>query len=126
MNGKLGPSPQPESSFRFPKTSRILKRAEYKVPLDQGQKAVDSYLVLVAVRSPLAKARLGMVVSRKVGNAVVRNRIKRSLREHFRQVQQALPPLDLVIIARPAARELTTVQLWTSFDRCLGRLLKKL
>ena len=54
-------------------------------------------------RSPGA-TRLGVTVSRRVGNAVVRNRVKRQIREWFRRVgREALTGSDVVVIARPGA-----------------------
>lgn len=54
-------------------------------------------------------ARLGVTVSRRVGNAVVRNAVKRKIREWFRRVgREALIGSDLVVIARPGAGALET------------------
>jgi len=50
--------------------------------------------------------RLGLTVSRRVGNAVQRNRVKRRLREFFRLNKDRLPVADIVIIAQPGAAEL--------------------
>jgi ribonuclease P protein component len=68
--------------------------------------------VLYAARqADCLTTRLGMAVSRRVGNAVVRNRIKRFIREAFRlMLRSALPPgTALVVIARSGARALKTV-----------------
>jgi ribonuclease P protein component len=50
-------------------------------------------------------ARFGLVVSRKVGNAVVRNKVKRWLREAVWHAEEAMPPVDLVLRARPSAAQ---------------------
>lgn len=63
--------------------------------LEARQIVSDQWLRLSAARNDLGHPRLGLVVSRKVGGAVVRNRWKRLLREAFRLSQHDLPPLDL-------------------------------
>lgn len=65
--------------------------------------------MLLAAKCDPPQGRLGVTVSRKVGNAVVRNRVKRRIREWFRRegAQQA-PGLDLVVIARPPAARLAS------------------
>jgi ribonuclease P protein component len=56
-----------------------------------------------AAGSAAPRNRLGLTVSRKVGNAVVRNQIKRRIREWFRRHRNEFPKGDLVVIARPSA-----------------------
>jgi len=90
-----------------------------------GQRRVlGSFVVILAAQQPHAAAgkppeerqhtarrRLGVTVSKRVGNAVVRNRVKRRIREWFRHKREALPDrLDLVVIARQSARELSSSQ----------------
>lgn len=114
----------------FPKTERIRRRADYVRLQDKGRKLVSPHLLLFAQLSPasagpspkmaetaasgpglepvqgpvLAPARLGITVSRRVGGAVVRNRVKRLLRESFRRIKGRFPAgAELVVIARTAA-----------------------
>lgn len=54
----------------------------------------------------LQRPRLGIIVTKRLGKAVKRNRVKRLIREFFRRHKGLLPPKDIVIIARPGAAEL--------------------
>lgn len=88
--------------------------------------ASRSFVLLLANQregDPGAPPRLGVTVSRRVGGAVVRNRVKRRLREWFR-THQALIPLgkDLVVIARPAAAMATVCELARELATSLARL----
>ena len=49
---------------------------------------------------------MGLTVSRKIGNAVVRNSVKRKIREYFRRSKHLIPHLDLVVVARPGSGKL--------------------
>ena len=67
--------------------------------------------------------RLGLSVSRKVGKAVVRNTVRRRLREVFRLCVSAIPgDLDLVVSARPAASDATFEELRDEFGKALSRV----
>jgi ribonuclease P protein component len=77
---------------------------------------------VVVIHRPAAGAmsRFGVTVSARVGNAVVRNRVKRVMREVFRQQRARLhPPLDIVVIAKPGADTLTYAQAAKEFARAL-------
>jgi ribonuclease P protein component len=79
-------------------------------------------LVLPRTEGP---ARIGLTVSRKVGNAVVRNRVRRRLREAFRRRWATLPPVDLVCIVRSAAADASWDDLVREVDRLVGALARK-
>ncbi len=110
----------------FPKTSRLLKRSEFQEVLDRGCKVVCPSLVMVGRQTNSDATRLGMIVSKKVGGAVVRNRVKRSLRERFRQHDQKPTGLDIVIIARHNVAEISTQSISAAFDQCLQRLARRI
>jgi len=64
--------------------------------------------VVITETSPVGQSRLGITVSRRVGGAVVRNRVKRLVREFFRHCQHGIaPPQDILVIARPIAAQAT-------------------
>jgi len=88
---------------------RITRSGDFDVVYRRGRSAANRHLVLYAFARPdeadaarSAGPRLGLSVSRKVGTAVERNRVKRVLRERFAELAAALPAdTDYVVIARP-------------------------
>jgi ribonuclease P protein component len=63
-----------------------------------------------------------LVVSRRVGGAVVRNRLKRVIREWFRRSRETLSPnLDVVVVARPAAAALDTREAWRELSALVAK-----
>jgi ribonuclease P protein component len=88
------------AEYRFPKRMRLLRAREFERVFAARASAANAWLVLNGAVNDLDYPRLGLTVSRRVGGAVARNRWKRLLREAFRLTQQALPPLDLVCVAR--------------------------
>ena len=93
-----------------PRRRRLSRSAEFERVYRQGRSKGNRFLVLYAFprEAPAEDGpRLGLSVSRRVGGAVERNRVKRTLREAFWQEAERLPPgSDYVVVARPDAREL--------------------
>ena len=87
----------------YPSTARLRKRSEFLSLKDSAQKYVSRGILVVWRANNLAHARLGVTVSKKVGCAVTRNRIKRFVRETFRNNLLLLPAVDLNVIARSEA-----------------------
>ena len=91
---------------RFPSSRRLRKRAEFLRTERIGQRRARPSFVVLTAMTRGTEPRLGITASRKVGNAVVRNRIKRMVREFFRHHQHLLEPRDIVVIARSAAADI--------------------
>lgn len=91
-----------------------------------GQKLHTAHFVVITRGSDRSEARLGITVSSKVGNAVVRNRIKRLVRECFRGLRdEIVPARDILIIARKGAAGLSFPQLASEIGACLIRRAQK-
>jgi ribonuclease P protein component len=88
----------------LPKAERIRKRRDYLQLQQRGAKVSTDVLLALALKSDQKMTRVGLTVSTKVGNAVVRNKVRRRLREIFRKGKDALPKgIDVVVIAKPKA-----------------------
>lgn len=86
----------------FGRKLRLLTASDYKAVFDKADyKVSSSQLLILAINNGDETPRLGLVIAKKnVKLAVQRNRIKRLARESFRQQQQLLGGLDIVILAR--------------------------
>lgn len=106
----------------LPKSRRLLKRAQFQQVMAEGRKAVSPYLIVIARPSPAGgPSRLGIIASKKVGNAVMRNRAKRRIRESFRSFAELAAGWDFVVIARQQA----TVVPFSVVDYHLKKALRK-
>jgi len=99
------PPPVPTTAATFPKSARLRTKAEFDRVYAARCKSGDGTLLIFAAANELGMTRVGLSVSRKLGGAVVRNRLKRLLREAFRQCRPQLPAgLDLVVVPLDARR----------------------
>ena len=90
--------------FTFPRSRRLSGREAFARVFEGKVRRSRGPLTVYGLPNDAGWPRLGLSVSRRVGNAVQRNRIKRLLREAFRLVQHELPrAYDLVIVVRPHA-----------------------
>ncbi|MGH9580690.1 MAG: ribonuclease P protein component [Terriglobales bacterium] len=88
----------------FPKDSRLLSRSDFRKVYDEGQRRSGSLCAVFFRPNGLARTRLGITTPAKLGKAVLRNRVKRRLREIFRLNRAALPAgWDIVVNPREAA-----------------------
>lgn len=89
--------------MRFGKAAHLRRRREFLAVKERGTRLHAGDYLILALPNECGRARIGLTVSSKVGGAVVRNRVKRWLREAFRDIAGELPAVDLVVIARSSA-----------------------
>jgi ribonuclease P protein component len=123
----------------FPKSARLLRRSEFLSVRQLGRGFADGPLAAswvprpagqgptrpIAAGMPPASARVGLTVSSKVGGSVVRNRIKRRLREAVRRELSGLPAVDLVLVARASSKGAGVDELRAWIRRAAARMTKE-
>jgi ribonuclease P protein component len=109
--------------YRFLRSHRITKPAEYREIFKSSRRFTESNLILLSRRNRSDTARLGLALSNRwIQGSVSRNRIKRLIREYFRREKNRLKGLDIVVLARGDLHGLDNKQL----TRLLERLWSKL
>jgi ribonuclease P protein component len=125
----------------FPKASRLLVNSQFRFVLAKRLSARDELLLLYACENGLDYPRLGISIGKSCGNAVVRNRLKRLLREAFRQNKQLIAPgFDFMVSMSPqwvrqtsqtkdakaASRVIKLAQICDSFLRLAAQLTSQM
>ena len=101
---------------------RLRSAADFQRVRDQSPRVWPHPLLVVRVApNALGYARVGITVSSRVGKAVVRNRVKRRVREVFAARMSSLAGYDLLIVARPASAEASFLELGAAVDTVLLR-----
>ncbi len=107
-----------------PKPGRLKRRPEFLRIASAGKKAAVGGVVLQALdRQDTGPARLGFTVTKKVGNAVIRNRTRRRLKEAARLLlaQRSVSGVDLVLIGRDSTRKRAFIALQGDIRRALDK-----
>jgi ribonuclease P protein component len=111
---------------RLSSVERLRHRQEFERVFQRGTKQVSPAFVWYLLPTSGPDSRLGMAVSKRVGNAVVRNRVKRYAREFFRRHKMQFdPPCDLIVVARRQAADLQYAESVQQFMSLLRRYLQQ-
>ncbi|MFW5640527.1 MAG: ribonuclease P protein component [Thermodesulfobacteriota bacterium] len=109
--------------FSFTKADRLLKRADFLRLSQSGKKIQNRYFLAFVCPGPADRTRFGVTVTRKVGNAVTRNRIKRLCREHFRLNKHTITGnWDINIIAKKPSADLSTDPFFSALQNIFDKL----
>lgn len=115
-----------DQSWRFSKEEHLRKRSQFLKVYAEGRKLVCARFVLYALANEHKYSRLGLTVSRKIGGSVVRNHIRRLLREIFRKNKESIPePCDLVFNVRRSAAGASFEQMLADFQWAMKRLKQR-
>lgn len=107
--------------YGFPKAVRLLARREFLFLQNRGRRRYCPHFVVITAPARGGRSRLGITVTRRFGNAVVRNRMKRVLREFFRTRQEFIVPAqDILIIPKAGADTLEFAQVAEELGRALS------
>ena len=113
-------------SQRFLKAEHLRRPSDFKRVYDRRRSVSDEWLIVYACENALPHLRVGFSVSRKVGGAVQRNRIRRLYREAFRVTKHQMPAgLDLVLVPRkPDEPDLESLK--KALPHLVGQVARKL
>src|SRR3954469_6425325 len=105
----------------LPKRARLTKRSEFLTLSRKGKRLHTSHFIVLSKGNDVGQSRLGITVTTRVGNAVVRNRIKRLVREFFRRRKEMMQANDVVVIAKQGADRLSLEEVAGELDGVLTR-----
>lgn len=103
-------------------TESLKKNYQFRFVYNRGKSIANKYLVMYIIKNDLQINRLGISVSKKVGNSVIRSRITRLIRESYRLLEKDIKcGYDIVIIARASSNGI----LFDEIKKSLNHLIKK-
>lgn len=107
---------------KFPRSERLTRRRDYLDIYAQGARIAGRGFICYISRRQGQGRKLGLAVSKRVGGAVVRNRIKRYIREVYRIRRQRIgQDLSLVIVARPESAKLSFLECEAAIERLFAK-----
>ena len=100
------------------KAYRIKRNSDFQAIYKNGKSVANRQFVVYTYKNrDLKHFRLGISVSKKLGNAVTRNRIKRAIRENFKVHKQNIIAKDIIVIARQPAKDMNTLEIQSSLEQ---------
>lgn len=128
LEGEDRPAGTPSAvrTERLTRRDRLRQRRDYQRCYRRGRRRSGAHLILYVAENGLGSPRLGTTLSRKVGNSVVRHRIKRRLREIYRrsEVRAVLPAVDIVVHVRPGCGDLDFADLRRELESLLAEVCR--
>lgn len=116
----------PDATFTFTKAQRLLTPAAFRYVFDAPERKLHQAHLMAFIRSnKLSHPRIGMAITkRKVPTAVARNRIKRHIREQFRQQAAQLEAVDIVFIVKKSTDDLDNKNLNNQINNIFKKIIK--
>lgn len=110
----------------FSKASRILKRSDFIRLSQENRKVQNQHFVALYDKSTTGRTRLGITVTKRVGNAVARNQLKRYVREFFRQHLHTIQSdIDINIIVKKGASDIPSNEAYRSLKNIFCKIWEK-
>lgn len=110
----------------FSRELRLLTPSHFQYVFSDAIPAVSPAFTLLARKNELTKPRLGITIAKKrVRKANQRNRLKRLVRESFRHKAQSLPNIDIVVMAKSGAENLSNQEIYTLLEKQWKKLSKR-
>ena len=111
------------SGFSYTKAARLRKRSEFNHTSTSGKRIQNKHFIAYYIPNHHQTSRLGITVTKRVGKAVERNRIKRNVREYFRlHVKYLEDYLDMNVIAKKESADLTSEEIFFSLDNLFHKI----
>ena len=101
------------------KAYRIKKNSDFQTIYRHGKSCANRQFVIYTFKNDETHFRLGISVSKKIGNTVVRNRIKSGIRENFKVHKDDMIAKDIIVIARQPAKDMSALEIQQSLEHVL-------
>ena len=112
-------------TFSLTGAERLLRRADFQRLSMDGNRVDSEYFVILYCQNDVGKLRLGVTVSKRVGRAVIRNRVKRLVREHFRLHKGLFSDsYDVNVIAKSSVSDLRSRQIRGALEAIVRDILR--